>query len=78
MMNERIKSLIEQCTDLVEVTNPDTDITHTREFFDKEKFAQLIVQDCIAMIENEAALYSQPTWAFELTLDIKERFGIEE
>jgi hypothetical protein len=29
------------------VYNPDTGITHYREFFDHEKFAELIVRECI-------------------------------
>ena len=45
-MNERIEKLAEQATDTVEIVNPDTGITHHREFFDKEKFAQLIVREC--------------------------------
>ena len=45
-MNKRIKLLAEQATDTVEIVNPDTGITHHREFFDKEKFAELIVKEC--------------------------------
>jgi hypothetical protein len=45
-MNERIQELAEQATDVIEIVNPDTGVTHTREFFDKEKFAELIVQEC--------------------------------
>jgi hypothetical protein len=28
-----------------------------------EKFSQLIVRECIKMVEREAAQYEQPTWA---------------
>jgi len=42
-----------------------------------EKFAELIVLECIKMVENEAAQYAQPTWAVELVNDIKENFGLE-
>jgi hypothetical protein len=42
-----------------------------------QKFAELIVQECLNKIENEALQYAQPTWAFELTQDIKEHFGFE-
>jgi len=45
-MNERIRLLAEQATDTVEIVNPDTGITHHRDFFDKEKFAELIVREC--------------------------------
>ena len=43
-----------------------------------QKFALLIVKVCLGKIENEAAQYHEPTWAFELTQDIKEHFGVEE
>ena len=59
-MNERIQKLAEQCTDLVEVTNPDTGITHTRAFFDKERFAELIVRECIQVGGPEMAGGWQP------------------
>ena len=55
-MNERIKELAEQATDTVEIVNPDTGITHHREFFDKEKFAESIVQECIGILETEIEL----------------------
>jgi len=42
-----------------------------------EKFAKLIVLECIKMIENEAAQYAAPTWAVELVNDMHERFGLE-
>ena len=67
-MNERIRQLAEQA--------------ETKEigyyFFDREKFAELIVRECLGMIENEAAQYAEPVWAFELVNDIKEHFGVEE
>jgi hypothetical protein len=43
-----------------------------------EKFAELIVWECLNKIENEAAQYSEPVWAVELMNDIKEHFGVEE
>jgi hypothetical protein len=51
-MNEQIEQLALQATDTIEIVNPDTGITHNREFFDKEKFAQLIVQECIANCDD--------------------------
>lgn len=43
-----------------------------------EKFAELIVAECLNKIENEAAQYAEPVWAFELVNDIKEHFGVKE
>ena len=41
------------------------------------KFAELIVKECIGIIENEAAQYAEPVWAVELVNDIKEHFGVD-
>ena len=46
-MNERIEKLIEQCT----VQNF-SDCTGGFETFDKEKFAELIVRDCMLICED--------------------------
>ena len=44
---------------------------------EKEKFAELIVRECMNKIENEAFQYAEPVWAVELINDIKEHFGVE-
>ena len=91
-MNERIKQLAEQATDIVETFNPDTGITHHREFFNQEKFAELIVKECIQVSEAHAKnLESQPTdrlldayddgivnGIYEATETIKQHFGVKE
>jgi hypothetical protein len=48
-MNERIKELIKQCTSWSEGST-----WTSREVFDKEKFAELIVRECIKTIEYRA------------------------
>ena len=69
-MNKRINELAEQATDTVEIVNPDTGITHHREFFDREKFAELIVQECIRIdIENPDAAPG---------VEIAKHFGIDK
>jgi HEPN domain-containing protein len=74
MMNERIQEFILQCTDTIEVVNEDSGITHHREFFVHEKFAELIVQECLmkaigAKIRGESI--------DTLIQNIKEDFGVE-
>jgi hypothetical protein len=68
-MNQRIKQLAEQCTDYVYGEGG------SYEMFDKEKFAELIVQECQTVVE----------WAISVdsTIDrvpvlIKEHFGVDE
>ena len=43
-----------------------------------QRFAQLIVQECLSKIENEADQYAEPVWAFELVNDIKDHFGVDK
>ena len=87
-MNPKIEQLIEDCTETTEIVNPETGITHHREFFDKEKFATLIIQRCIDEIEtyqipvgNSAAGELACDWTYaalkEIRDNIKEHFGIE-
>jgi len=74
-MNERIKNLAEQAG----YKHPDAVGTcEDYAYFDHEKFAELIIRECIDKIENESAQYAEPVWAFELVNDIKEHFGVEE
>ena len=78
-MNERIDKLIEQCT----VQNF-SDCTGGFETFDKEKFAELIVQECMTTILKESKWYWDKD-EFESSNAIqnaarrvKEHFGVEE
>ena len=78
-MNERIRQLIEQATDTIEIVNPDTGITHYREFFDKEKFAELIVRECMEVAHPK--LTDVGEWAAGMRLvqkRLKQHFGVEE
>ena len=82
-MNERIEKLIEQCT-----VQEFSDCTGGFETFDKQKFALLIVQECIDKIEthripvgNSAAGEMACEWTYaaliEIRDEIKEHFGVE-
>jgi hypothetical protein len=72
-MNGRIQELILKATETVDVYNPDTGITHHREFFDKEKFAVLIIRECIELNRQELSFS-----AFARILDTyDEHFVIE-
>ena len=73
-MNEQIKQLLKQATDTVEIVNPDTGITHHREFFDKEKFAELIVRECVDVVKWTPSMFPND----KIIKNIKEHFGVEE
>lgn len=53
-MNSVLAALRAQAVETVEIVNPDTGITHHREFFDEEKFAVLIIKECMAICISNA------------------------
>lgn len=66
-MNERIKELAERATIYIEPTPTSGEGW----IFNKEKFAELIVAECIdAAVEAQADFY--------IVHNIKSRFGVEE
>jgi hypothetical protein len=79
-MNERIKELIEKATVRGEEYLPGNDGHPTPTFyFDKEKFAELIVGECISTLE-EKIYRSIDGDGDEIWVDLilKEHFGVEE
>jgi len=56
-MNERIKELAEQCTEVLWCDGP-----YEREEFNKEKFAELIVRECLAIIQTEVSMKYKDGW----------------
>jgi hypothetical protein len=76
-MNEQFKLLAQQAKEESSQwigSKPAITITYD----ELEKFAELIVKECLSMIENEASQYAEPVWAFELVNDIKDQFGVDE
>lgn len=74
-MNERIQSLVEQAT-TKEDTYPAGCNGHPVPvyYFDKEKFAELILEECTDIVYN---LLEENTGA-EVVVRIKEHFGLEK
>ena len=75
-MNERIKELIKQATTIEEHK---WGVSYDN--FDKEKFAELIVGECVRVVEGGHFLHDQaPTALFakECSGAIKRHFGVEE
>jgi DNA-binding transcriptional MocR family regulator len=78
-MNERIKELINQATVRGEEYLPGNDGHPTPTvYFDKEKFAELIVRECASMAESFHHHQYDFTGNLELHEFIKEHFGVEE
>ena len=68
-MNERIKELAEQCTSY---NNSDGWL------FDKEKFAELIVQECAQVCRDQPNHYALKADRDNCAVAIEEHFGVEE
>ena len=73
-MNERIKELIKQATTIEEHK---WGVSYDN--FDKEKFAELIVLECISIAQDRAAFdWAPPNDVNHIIDEIKEHFGVEE
>ncbi len=79
-MNERIKELISEATIKGEEYLPGNDGHPTPTvYFDKEKFAELIVRECLSIVEPTED--SGDEWCVTLkgtAQEIKEHFGVED
>ena len=71
-MNERIEKLIEQCT-----VQEFSDCTGGFETFDKEKFAQLIVRECMDVAKDHTPETEECEYTWLIHDKIKEHFGVE-
>ena len=75
-MNERIRELAEQATCFKEDL---TEGLYDIEIFDKEKFAELIVQECIDIIAPYTVRMSRPGEEYLHPIqEIKQHFGVKE
>ena len=72
-MNPRIRQLVEQA--MVTVPAAEGPISHT--YFDKEKFAQLIVRECSQISRDHQRNYYE-SHGDRIAKKIKEHFGVEE
>jgi hypothetical protein len=86
-MNEKIKELISQSYEYAVVTTIDpftqevvTDyIDSTKPIFNKEKFAELIVKECVGILEPKSRYISEgPEVLKDKIRQIKQHFGVEE
>jgi hypothetical protein len=72
-MNERIKELAEQCESFGSWDNK----TYS---FDKEKFAELIVRECVEHLESDVIVpnIEHSRTKTKCIRSIKQHFGVEE
>ena len=77
-MNERIKELIEQATESTDFLTAGDSVKPlpVREF-NKEKFAELIVRECVTRLEQHHPFTKDPeAYLYAISL-IEEHFGVE-
>jgi hypothetical protein len=74
-MNERIKELAEQATSIVESPPNREGWTSSYAYFDKEKFAELIVRECAAEAHRRVCIEGNDNMIYARLL---EHFGVEE
>ena len=71
-MNERIEQLAEQCW--IHTNEPLFGAKSPHWEFDRQKFAELIVQECIEVVKWTPSQFPND----EYVKNIKEHFGVEE
>ena len=72
-MNERIRELAEQAYDTVEFN-----YAPPQKVFNKEKFAELIVKECVQVCKSRVGNSDYNTGRMHCVSDLKEHFGVEE
>ena len=72
-MNERIRELAEQA--MVTIPAAEGPLSHT--YFDKEKFAELIVRECAGVAEITMPPNSYPNDVLMMKNAVLEHFGVE-
>ena len=85
-MNDKIKQLAEQATSTHTHLSPGGTFEETTRYFNKEKFAELIVKECVEQLElvrkyrydRVQPLENQQTIIDECQYQIKQHFGVEE
>ena len=80
-MNERIQKLAEQATSIVESPPNREGWTSSYAYFDREKFAELIVRECANIAEDIQTFYDKNNDSVvntEIWTMIKLHFGVEE
>jgi len=73
-MNERIRELVAQSTTIEVLSGRGFDETQYTERFNKEKFAQLIVEECLFIIDDERK--PEMVSRIELWKQVKQHFGV--
>ena len=77
-MNKRIKKLAKQATKRISNDGKDFWLgrPHYREVLDKEKFAELLIRECLNVINQPNGVGDDDV--IRISDDVKKHFGVEE
>jgi|694.fasta_scaffold61069_9 hypothetical protein len=74
-MNERIKELIEQATTFEEIWGRGFDTTQYTEHFSKEKFAELVIDECcLKLLDMDQKVNGNHNYYKHAAIEIKRSF----
>ena len=74
-MNERIKELEDQCWEDIPVDIDYDYLSRVRRVFNREKFAELIVRECLTVINQPNGVGDDDV--IRISEDVKKHFGVE-
>jgi CDP-glycerol glycerophosphotransferase (TagB/SpsB family) len=84
-MNEKIKELIEQATSTHTHLSPGGTFEETTRYFNEEKFAELIINECIMICKShkiqsteDVRYLAHNETVNDISENIEEYFGVEE
>lgn len=76
-MNERIKELVKQCEN-TQTSYFDGRGNVTSTYFDREKFAELIIKECLEQVRDEIQYASDWQLADAVSNRVLEHFGVKQ
>ena len=77
-MNERTKQLANKATRIVETTDHCSGESESHTEVDLEKFAELIVKECVGVAEVSMPVNSYPDDRLAVKNNVLKHFGVEE
>lgn len=77
-MNQHVQLLVQQAQSLTDKFQEQWKAGPSTEEFFHEKFAELIVRECIRKIEDIAESSNNPQPIYRVAVELLEHFGVEE
>lgn len=78
MDQEFVKQILDKVTNTIEIVNPDTNITHHREFVDYDMLVQLVILECVYVVLRCLSDRGCDIYLPNLEKQILTHFGIQK